>query len=101
LPALNKLVKKDNTINETYHNILKNGLPELITVSGAFVEAYAKLSPREREIYNMVKAGLTSKEIAEKLHIALATVQKHRELIRKKLGIRGQKNNLNQYLSKL
>jgi PAS domain S-box-containing protein len=98
IPALNNLIKKDGSISQTYLNILKSGLSDLVSASGAVVEKYSKLSPREREICNMIKSGLTSKEIASTLNISLATVQKHRELIRRKLGLINKKINLTNYL---
>jgi DNA-binding CsgD family transcriptional regulator len=98
IPAFNKLVRKDGTINKTYYNILKEGLPELVTASGAVVSMYYRLSPREREICHMIKSGSTSKEIAATLNISLATVQKHRELIRRKLGLINKDINLVNYL---
>jgi DNA-binding NarL/FixJ family response regulator len=101
IPALNKLVKKDGTINKTYFNLLKSGLPELITASGAVIHFYSKLSPREREICSMIKSGSTSKEIASSLNISLATVRKHRELIRRKLGIINKDVNLTNHLKEL
>lgn len=101
LPALNKLVRKDGTVNPTYYNLLKIGLPELITASGAMVHQYARLSPREREICNMIKAGSSTKEMADTLNISPATVQKHRELIRRKLGINNKQVNLANYLKSL
>jgi PAS domain S-box-containing protein len=98
MPALNKLIKKDGTVNQTYYKQLKNGLPELVTASGILIQLYAKLSPREREICNMIKNGASSKEIAAELNIALATVQKHRELIREKFGIVNKDINLQNFL---
>jgi PAS domain S-box-containing protein len=98
LPALNKLIRKDGTINFTYYNILRSGLPDLVATSGAVVHMYIKLSPRERQICDMVKSGTSSKEIAAALSISLATVRKHRELIRKKLGISNTKISLSNYL---
>lgn len=94
IPALDKLIKRDGSINTTYYNILKSGLPELISASGAVIDYYPKLSPREREICNMIKGGATSKEIAACLNISLATVRKHRELIRRKLGLTNKDINL-------
>lgn len=46
----------------------------------------ATLTPREREIVDMVTAGLLNKEIADKLGIALITVKVHRGRSMKKLG---------------
>jgi two-component system NarL family response regulator len=37
----------------------------------------------------MVASGLTSAEIAERLHLALGTVFSHRRDIMEKLGVRG------------
>ncbi|MCA1979655.1 MAG: response regulator transcription factor [Thiobacillus sp.] len=46
------------------------------------------LTPREREILRCVAEGLTSKDIAARLGISAATVQKHRENLGRKLGTR-------------
>ena len=40
-------------------------------------EALATLSPREREIVALVADGLSNKQIARRLFIALATVKDH------------------------
>ncbi len=59
---------------------------------------FDNLSPRELEICRMIKAGMTSKEIAENLRLSLLTVQKFRELIRKKLKLTNQDINLGTFL---
>ena len=59
------------------------------------------LTPREIEICNMVRANLSSKEIATILNISVKTVEKHRRNIRKSLNIDKQKINLSSYLNKL
>lgn len=46
------------------------------------------VTPREREILVCVAEGLSSKEIAARLGISAATVQKHRENLGRKLGTR-------------
>ena len=43
------------------------------------------LTPREREIHKLVTSGLSSKQIADRLHISKSTVDRHRENIKKKL----------------
>jgi len=60
-----------------------------------------KLTPREIEVCNMVKNGLTNKEIANLLNIALHTVERHRRMSRKKLGLANKDINLNTYLNSL
>ncbi|MFQ6008395.1 MAG: phosphatase RsbU N-terminal domain-containing protein [Candidatus Zixiibacteriota bacterium] len=63
-----------------------------------FRQRYAELTPREQEICELIKENLSSKEIADTLNISLLTVQKHRQDIRKKLGITNQDVNLTTYL---
>lgn len=43
------------------------------------------LSKREREILNFIKDGFSSKQIADKLNIAVSSVSTHRKNIRKKI----------------
>ena len=46
------------------------------------------LSNREAEVLSLVVRGLMSKEIADRLHISLATVNTHRKNICEKLGVK-------------
>jgi DNA-binding NarL/FixJ family response regulator len=46
------------------------------------------LTAREREIITLVAQGLTSKEIAARLYISVATVETHRTNLMTKLGVR-------------
>ncbi|UCG61006.1 MAG: PAS domain S-box protein [Candidatus Zixiibacteriota bacterium] len=63
-----------------------------------FRNRYAKLSPRELEVCDLIKAKMSSKEISERLNVSLLTVHKHREQIRRKLGITSKGINLSAYL---
>ena len=47
----------------------------------------ASLSDRELEVLELVGQGLPSREIAEKLHISVKTVESHRLHIKEKLGL--------------
>jgi len=47
----------------------------------------AKLTIREREILGLVAQGLSSKEIAVRLHLSARTVETHRQNIMAKLDI--------------
>lgn len=55
---------------------------------------YPRLSPRECEIADLVRQAMSSKEIAQRLHISLSTVEYHRNNLRDKLGIKGDNVNL-------
>ncbi len=46
------------------------------------------LSPREREVVQLVAEGLTSKEMAARLFVSVKTIETHRKQIMDKLGIR-------------
>lgn len=48
-------------------------------------ENLQSLSKREREVFNLISSGLSSKEIAKRFFISQRTVEKHRENIRKRL----------------
>ncbi|HQQ96442.1 MAG TPA: response regulator transcription factor [Cyclobacteriaceae bacterium] len=49
-----------------------------------------RLSGRELEVIQLVKEGLTTKEIASKLNISFYTAETHRKNIKVKIGIEGE-----------
>jgi len=63
-----------------------------------FRDRYSKLTPREIQICELIKQGKSSKQIAEEFNTSVLTVHKHREKIRKKLGIANKNVNLTTYL---
>ncbi len=63
-----------------------------------FREAWSRLTTREIEICRLIQDGRSTKEIADQFHLALVTVQTHRENIRRKLGLSGKGVNLGAYL---
>lgn len=77
---------------------------ELLSVCDGFnvglKSDHLHLSQREIEICNLIRNGLSSKEIAECLAINYKTVEQHRMHIRKKLGLTKHKTNLTEYLQK-
>jgi PAS domain S-box-containing protein len=103
LPVIQKLMLKKESCK--YVQLLQKNLQELTSSFGVkLIDKKAKLTSREIEICNMVKNGLTSKEIAGLLNTSLRTTEKHRANIRKKLCISNNKNlnlNLNSFLQTL
>jgi two-component system response regulator NreC len=52
--------------------------------------ALATLTPREREVLELLARGLTNQEVGEKLFISKRTVETHRGRIMEKLGFRSR-----------
>jgi DNA-binding CsgD family transcriptional regulator len=52
-------------------------------------DSYELLSPREREILQLVAEGKSSKEIATLLNLSVYTVETHRAHVMQKLNLRG------------
>ncbi|HTP41469.1 MAG TPA: response regulator transcription factor [Nitrospiria bacterium] len=46
------------------------------------------LTPRQREILQLIAEGLTTKAIADRLHVSVKTVETHRSQLMKRLNIR-------------
>jgi DNA-binding NarL/FixJ family response regulator len=55
---------------------------------GAGVSPVATLSDRELEIVDQIGNGVPTREIAEKLHVSVKTVEAHRAHIKEKLNLR-------------
>jgi DNA-binding NarL/FixJ family response regulator len=53
-----------------------------------------KISNREMEVINLIKAGLTTKEIADNLNLSFYTVETHRKNIKLKAGLKGESDFL-------
>jgi PAS domain S-box-containing protein len=58
----------------------------------------ASLTPTELRLASMIKKGLPSRRIADKLCVSLHTIKSHRRNIRKKLNIQNSTINLESYL---
>ena len=97
LPILMKLRLKGEYLK--YIDLLVKNLETLASAFGSKITKKSyRLSPREIEICNMIRNGMTSKEISAILYISLQTVEKHRTGIRSKLGISNTNHNLFSYL---
>lgn len=102
IPALDQLVDKGSKFDKIYLSLIKRSLEDLTSSFGRKISQRSyKLTPREVQICNMVKRGLSSKEIANFLSISLFTVGRHRHNIRKKLKITNESVNLNTFLQGL
>lgn len=46
-----------------------------------------RLSDRELEVFELIGSGLQTREIADKLHLSIKTIESHRANIKRKLGL--------------
>jgi DNA-binding NarL/FixJ family response regulator len=83
----------------SYVTLLRRSLQEIASPFLTHISRdHVQLTPIEIAIGTMIRNGLSTKEIAQLRCIAPATVRRHRENIRRKLGLRNRKANLATYL---
>jgi DNA-binding NarL/FixJ family response regulator len=82
-----------------YTTIMETNIQDITsTFSKQLSSELLKLTPREIQVADLVRQGLTSKDIVKLLNITLGTVEFYRLNLRKKLGIHKRKINLRSYL---
>ncbi len=100
IPTLKKLYLKRGS--NKYVRLLEHNLREITTSFGLKItDKKSRLTSKEIELCNMVKSGLSSKDISELLNVSSLTVSKHRRNIRKKLRISNKDVNLASFLKTL
>ena len=102
-PYLKKLrhtglsAEQDNLVN-----IVESNLTEITaSLTPKLFSKSIGLTPRELDVANLVKNGLTIQEIAQTLCLSDNAVAFHRRNIRTKLGLKRKKVNLRSYLQNL
>jgi PAS domain S-box-containing protein len=100
LPYVERLLlqNSDYAQRETL-KVIRSNLVDIVSPFGrALSQGFSKLTHRELEIANLIREGMTSKEIASLLHLSERTVTTHRDNIRKKIGLKSKKVNLRTHL---
>jgi len=95
------ILEKNTSFKETHVlNLLKKNLEEVTApFTNAISKEFLSLSPVEIQICNYIKNGFSTKDVAQLRGIAIATVNRHREHIRKKLNLTNKNINLVTYLN--
>lgn len=102
LPAIKRLRRKGSPLDKKTIDVLESNLKSITSTFGSRVsEQKMKLSQRELEIANLIKNGMSSKEISEMLNVAFKTVETHRNRIRKKFKLVNKNINLTTFLKEL
>lgn len=85
--------------HRAYAQLLRRNLEQIADpFLSDLAKSHTQLSPVELAVATMIRNGLSTKEIAELRCISPATVRRHRENIRRKLGLNHRKVNLATYL---
>jgi len=99
-PVLDQLKSED--LPDTTKFLLKSLEFNLANVFSSFgvrlIKEGHRLTPREVRICEMVRSGLSSKQMAKVMGVSPQTILVHRKNIRKKLGLARAKQNLASYL---
>ena len=99
MPILHALSFDLPQTKRKYAEILRTSLEE---IASPFVsqlsKAHLSLTPTEINICNMIRSGMRTKEIAQLRNVSEATINRHREHIRRKLKITNSDINLMTYL---
>jgi len=83
----------------SYVTLLRQSLQEIASpFLTSITREHAELTPVEIAISAMIRNGMSTKEIAQLRCISPATVRRHRENIRRKLGLQNRRANLVTYL---
>lgn len=99
MPILHALALQLPPAQTKYADMLKTNLEE---ITSPFINhlslSYHSMTPTEIAICNMIRNGMRTKEIAEMRSVSEATINRHREKIRRKLKITNQDVNLATFL---
>lgn len=90
-----KAILEVNSGNKYICDEIKNNISELVLEENKDLPNVNALTEREIQIINLIKEGLSSKEIASQLNISLKTVEVHRHNILKKLKLKNSASLVN------
>lgn len=100
MPILHALENDVPEDQRGYVTLLRRNLEEIASpFADSLSRTFMSLTPTEIQICSMIRRGLTTKEIAMLRGVSPATINRHREHIRRKLKITNEDVNLVTYLS--
>jgi len=94
IKAINAAMKGDTYLSPSISRMVIENYVSLKKVKSSREELYSKLSNREREVFQMIAEGRSTKEISQILFVSISTVKTHRSHIMDKL----QLGNLSQLI---
>lgn len=102
MPILHALILELPKAQRKYIEMLRTSIEEIVSpFINQLSHQYHSLSPTEVTICNMIRDGLRTKEIAQLRGVSMATINRHREHIRRKLKITNSDVNLTTFLQSI
>ena len=99
MPILHALAAQLSPAQQVYVEMLKTNLEEITSpFTSQLSRSYHSMTPTELAICNMIRNGMRTREIAEMRSVSEATINRHREKIRRKLKITNEDVNLATFL---
>lgn len=99
IPCVERL--QSTALTDQAKSLIQSLQDNLNTLTSPFlgrIKAEAHLTSTELQIANFIKKGKSSKEIGAIMKLSAGTIDFHRNMIRRRLGIRGEKISLQGYL---
>jgi DNA-binding NarL/FixJ family response regulator len=84
--AIHAVYRGDSYLSPAISNVIIEGYLHQ-AASTASEDSYEKLTDRERQVLQMITEGVSNREIAERLHLSVKTVNNHRMNLMDKLNI--------------
>jgi DNA-binding NarL/FixJ family response regulator len=102
-PYIHSLRKLErNKQKKAYIEIIESNLNSIIEPFAKRLSSkFINLTPMEIRVADMIKHGKSTKDIAELFSLSQKTVESHRSIIRRKLGLTNTKANLRSFLLSL
>ena len=101
MPIVYELELEVTGRQRSYITLLRQTLQDIASpLFHEMARVHLELTPVEIAVCTMIRNGLSTKEIAQLRRISTATVRRHRENIRRKLGLTNSKTNLVTYLER-
>lgn len=93
LPYIEKLKGQIDTGSRSFINVLESNLRDIVSpFAHKLSSQYLNLTNKEVQIANLIKEGLSTKEIANFLNVSEAAINLHRYRIRQKLSLTKEQN---------
>jgi len=99
MPLLQALAIQLTPAQKKYAELIRNNLEDITSAfTSQLSHSYHSLTPTELAICNMIRSGMRTRDIAQMRSVSEATINRHRENIRKKLSLTNQDVNLATFL---